>query len=57
MLTKITGHFQGHLPQLIAFDLDGTLVDSVPDIAVATDRMLAGIGRPAAGEPPSSWGA
>ncbi|MGB1062255.1 MAG: phosphoglycolate phosphatase, partial [Ketobacter sp.] len=50
MLTKITGHFQGHLPQLIAFDLDGTLVDSVPDIAVATDRMLAGIGRPAAGE-------
>jgi len=50
MLTKITGHFHGHLPQLIGFDLDGTLVDSVPDIAVATDRMLNALGRGAAGE-------
>lgn len=50
MLSKITGHFHGHLPQLIAFDLDGTLVDSVPDIAVATDRMLLALGRAAAGE-------
>ncbi|AUM13799.1 phosphoglycolate phosphatase [Ketobacter alkanivorans] len=50
MLIKLTGHFQGHLPQLIAFDLDGTLVDSVPDIAAATDRMLVALGHPAAGE-------
>ena len=50
MLSKLTGFFHGHLPQLIAFDLDGTLVDSVPDIAVATDRMLVALGRAAAGE-------
>ncbi|KFZ36220.1 phosphoglycolate phosphatase [Shewanella mangrovi] len=28
----------------IAFDLDGTLVDSVPDLAVATQRTLAELG-------------
>ncbi|QSX34043.1 phosphoglycolate phosphatase [Shewanella avicenniae] len=28
----------------IAFDLDGTLVDSVPDLAVATQRALAELG-------------
>ncbi|MGH1370680.1 MAG: phosphoglycolate phosphatase [Cellvibrionaceae bacterium] len=27
-------------PKLVMFDLDGTLVDSVPDLAVATDAML-----------------
>ena len=36
--------------ELVMFDLDGTLIDSVPDIAVAIDRMLEGIGRKAAGE-------
>ncbi|MCG8673209.1 MAG: phosphoglycolate phosphatase [Pseudomonadales bacterium] len=40
----------GELPALVAFDLDGTLVDSVPDIAMAVDQMLAALGRPAAGE-------
>lgn len=50
MLTKLTELFQGHLPQLIAFDLDGTLVDSAPDIAVATDRMLVELGMAPAGE-------
>lgn len=39
----------GKLPQLIVFDLDGTLVDSVPDIATATDAMLVELGRKAAG--------
>lgn len=34
----------------LLFDLDGTLVDSVPDIAIAIDRMLADLGRPPAGE-------
>ena len=30
----------------IAFDLDGTLVDSAPDLQAAANRMLAEIGRP-----------
>lgn len=34
----------------IAFDLDGTLVDSVPDLAAAVDSMLEALARPAAGE-------
>jgi phosphoglycolate phosphatase len=31
------------------FDLDGTLVDSVPDLAFAVDAMLSDLGRPVAG--------
>lgn len=34
----------------ILFDLDGTLVDSVPDLAAATDAMLVDMGRAVAGE-------
>ena len=34
----------------LLFDLDGTLVDSAPDMAVAVDRMLAVAGRGPAGE-------
>jgi len=37
-------------PSLIVFDLDGTLVDSAPDLAHAIDEMLARLGRPPAGE-------
>jgi phosphoglycolate phosphatase len=37
-------------PRLIVFDLDGTLVDSAPDIAYAVDTMLVRMGRPPAGE-------
>jgi phosphoglycolate phosphatase len=36
--------------RLISFDLDGTLVDSVPDLAVAVDASLAECGLPTAGE-------
>lgn len=34
---------------LVAFDLDGTLVDSVPDIAFAVDRTLEGLNLPPLG--------
>ncbi|MBU2037617.1 MAG: phosphoglycolate phosphatase [Gammaproteobacteria bacterium] len=43
-------------PQLLLLDLDGTLIDSVPDLAAAVDIMLAGLGRAAAGtENVSHW--
>lgn len=32
-------------PDLVMFDLDGTLVDSVPSLAMAVDRMLQDLGR------------
>ena len=34
-----------HLIDLIIFDLDGTLIDSLPDLADATNHMLATLGR------------
>lgn len=36
--------------RLISFDLDGTLVDSVPDLAAAVDASLVELGLPPAGE-------
>ena len=36
-------------PELIVFDLDGTLVDSAPDLAFSVDAMLATLNRPPAG--------
>jgi phosphoglycolate phosphatase len=32
---------------MVMIDLDGTLIDTVPDLAAAADRMLADLGRPA----------
>lgn len=37
-------------PKMILIDLDGTLVDSVPDLAYCVDAMLARLGRPPQGE-------
>lgn len=37
-------------PGLILIDLDGTLVDSVPDLTYCVDAMLAQLGRPPRGE-------
>lgn len=36
----------GRRPQAVLFDLDGTLVESLPDLAVAINRMLEEFGRP-----------
>lgn len=36
---------------MILIDLDGTLVDSVPDLAFCVDAMLQELGRPPQGEP------
>ncbi len=37
-------------PRMILIDVDGTLVDSVPDLAFCVDAMMARLGRPARGE-------
>ena len=37
-------------PKMILIDLDGTLIDSVPDLAYSVDAMLARLGRPPRGE-------
>ena len=37
-------------PELVCFDLDGTLVDSVPDISFAVDYSLRCVGAEPAGE-------
>lgn len=48
--------FKGQDPKLVLFDLDGTLVHSVPDLAHAVDRMLQALGMPVAGiEKVGAW--
>ena len=37
-------------PKMILIDVDGTLVDSVPDLAYCVDEMMRQLGRPAHGE-------
>ncbi|MES9849849.1 MAG: HAD hydrolase-like protein, partial [Candidatus Thiodiazotropha sp.] len=37
-------------PEMILIDVDGTLVDSVPDLAYCVDEMMGRLGRPRHGE-------
>ncbi|WP_299204916.1 phosphoglycolate phosphatase [uncultured Amphritea sp.] len=46
---QITALYDDALPRLVLFDLDGTLLDSAPDLTLAIDRMLASLDRPIAG--------
>lgn len=46
---SLTGLFSPRWPGVALFDLDGTLVDSAPDLAAAVDQMLEHLGRSPAG--------
>jgi len=48
-VTALAQVLGGALPKLVMFDLDGTLIDSVPELADATDQMLQQLGRAPAG--------
>jgi phosphoglycolate phosphatase len=49
-MKPVTGGALGR-PQMILIDLDGTLVDTVPDLAYAVDRTMERLGLPPRGEP------
>lgn len=46
---SLAGLFNPRWPGVALFDLDGTLVDSAPDLAAAVDAMLEQLGRRKAG--------
>ncbi|KEF30781.1 Phosphoglycolate phosphatase [Marinobacter nitratireducens] len=46
---SLSGLFNARWPGVALFDLDGTLVDSAPDLAAAVDQMLEHLGRTPAG--------
>lgn len=46
----LTELFKGQGPATVLFDLDGTLVDSAPDLSAAIDQMLRALSRPSVGE-------
>jgi phosphoglycolate phosphatase len=46
---NLAGLFNARWPGVALFDLDGTLVDSAPDLAAAVDQMLEQLGRKSVG--------
>ncbi|MDP4547527.1 phosphoglycolate phosphatase [Marinobacter sp. MDS2] len=48
-MSSLKGLFNPRWPAAALFDLDGTLVDSAPDLAAAVDDMLTKLGRSPAG--------
>ena len=44
------GHPRLNNLSMVMYDLDGTLVESVPDLAAALDKMLIDMGMPIAGD-------
>jgi len=48
-MTKLQQICGGNLPKLVMFDLDGTLINSAPDLARAVDKTLIELGRTPAG--------
>ena len=42
-------------PKLVMIDVDGTLVDSVPDLAYCVDQMMLSLDMPVRGEE-TGWG-
>ena len=49
-MKTLLGVLNGQLPKLVMFDSGtATLIDSVPDLAAATDQMLVQLGRAPAG--------
>ncbi len=46
---SLAGLFNERWPGVALFDLDGTLIDSAPDLAAAVDRTLEQLGRKPAG--------
>ena len=49
-MNQARSYFAEKSPKLVMYDLDGTLVDSASDLAVATNFMLNDLGRPTARE-------
>jgi len=49
-MSLITSHYKEGFPKLVMFDLDGTLVDSAPDIAIAVNKALTLLELPSVAE-------